>query len=192
MPVAGQIEWSLSPTQLHWEQVLDRSHSDLPSDAMLTAEGLCRWLTSRGIPTLLDQSAIDDELAPTQQIHLNLASLPLRDRLLIALGDHNATLVYRENHVLIVSADLAKREEYFSLIVYDISRLSNQEDTAFWFTMHITRVSALFSEIGVFRQVEKMVFVSYLEMPLCRNLRLLVTLNRSLILESKHPIAVIF
>ncbi|MBX3416869.1 MAG: ISAzo13 family transposase [Pirellulaceae bacterium] len=89
-----------------------------------------------------------------------------------------------------VSANCSRQQPCISVDTKKKEVLGNLKNAGK--TYRKSRVSALFSETGVFRQVEKMVFVSYLEMPLCRNLRLLVTLNRSLILESKHPIAVIF
>ena len=140
-PIAphGKISWSLSATHLNWERVLSRPHFDLPAETNLTGEQLCRWLTAKGVPTRLDQSAMDDGLGPDDVVNLNFGDLPLRDRLMIALNKRNATLAYRENHVLIISLDSAGNEDFFNLVVYDISNLFSQED-AIWFLIHITTV----------------------------------------------------
>ncbi len=128
---ASLVPWekvpvTLSPIMRRMESILAGGGPSLESE--MTASDLLAKLQAYGMPVVLDETAIDDELEGETIVQLELPDYALGLRLELALAKHNACLQLYPDHAKIISLDSRDDPEYFVTLTYDISGLANWED----------------------------------------------------------------
>lgn len=111
---------SSSNTWRRWESILSQPFPD-QFNGQATAEQTVADLAKLGLPIILHQTAIDDSLTHDDVLDLKLPQQPLKTRLMAALESVNATLVFRDDHISIISKDEEEDSLMFMTITYDVS-----------------------------------------------------------------------
>lgn len=113
-----------SAEHVRWEAILDQPFPHRFGKPELVARDVFNELKELGLPIIIDPSAQDDALSSDEMLTLALPEATLRTRLLTALRIRNATLVFREGHIAIISLDEAEDSKWLTTVVYDVELLN--------------------------------------------------------------------
>lgn len=119
---------SLTPQQQRWESILDQPATGLLKGVDECSELLWR-LRELGLPVFLDQTAIDDSLPLDEKLDFQYDGTSLRSILIHALEKANATIVFRDDSISIISIENAEDEIHLETVVYDVSSIASDIDS---------------------------------------------------------------
>lgn len=118
---------SLSEAQRKWMQILNAPAPAI-TDQEIEAQELITKLRELGLPVVVDQTALDDQLSEEEALQVPFAEQPLYGRLMEALKSKNATLCLKQNHIRIISLDNSEDPEFQTVIVYEVSSIPLEKE----------------------------------------------------------------